>query len=250
MMTQRRSNSDLVRYTLLILGVMLAIGSSEAFAQMGDVPVYGKFEANEFEYAFNNARNPLVWDIEAWVGGDLNRFVFETEGEMPTVGVAVDLEAEALYARLVSPYWQVLVGVRGDLVSHDAQTRGRGHVMLGLSGTSRQLFRLEPAIYVSHQGDVSFRLEITHDLRITQRFIAETTFETDAAIQSVPEFAIGKGFNSIELGLRLRYEIVRQFALYLGVSWTHSFGETARLKALRGERQSDPRGVAGARFWF
>lgn len=250
MMTRRRTSLRQFVLIPLILGVFCAIGAFEASAQMGETRPYGQFAANEFEYAFNNALNPIVWDIEAWVGGDLNRFIFETEGEMPTADVAVDLEAEALYGRLVSPYWQLVVGVRGDLVSHAMHTRGRGHVMLGLSGTSRQLFRLEPAIYVSHQGDVSFRLEVTHDLRITQRFIAESKFEADAAIQSVPEFGVGKGFNSIELGLRLRYEIVREFALYLGVSWTYSFGETARLRTALGERQSDPRGVAGARFWF
>lgn len=240
-----------VRVCIALIAAIFTVSlSGEANAQTGNSRPYGKFAAEKFEYAFNNEANPLVWDAAAWVGGDTNRFMFETEGEMPTVDVTVEGEAEALYSRLIAPYWSFLVGVRGDLVVNPEDTRGRGHLVIGLEGMSRQLFDFEPAIYVSHEGDVSFRLEIIHNLRITQRLVAQSRFEADAAIQSVPEFGVGEGFNSLELGLRLRYEIVREFAPYIGVAWERSFGETADLKEAEGGSKSDLRGVAGIRFWF
>ena len=88
------------------------------------------------------------------------------------------------------------------------------------------------------------------DLFVTQRLIAQPSFEANVAVQSVPEFGVGSGFNDIELGLRLRYELAREFAPYIGVSWKQTFAETARLRRDAGQNSSDLQGVAGIRFWF
>jgi copper resistance protein B len=61
---------------------------------------------------------------------------------------------------------------------------------------------------------------------------------------------IGHGLADLSLGLRLRYEIHRQFAPYLGVEWEGSFGETANLQRAGGEPVRDTRLVAGVRLWF
>lgn len=236
--------------TSLFAGIMILAVASTGHAQLGEPRIYSKFMAEQFEYAFNNDANPLVWDVTAWAGGDVNRFNFQSEGEMPTVGVSVEGDIELFYSRLVAPFWEFLIGVKGDLVASPEDTRGRGHLAVGIAGMSRQLFEFAPTLYVSQEGDVSFDLEIRHDLFITQRLIAETKLETGVAVQSVPEFGVGKGFNNLELGLRLRYSIVREFAPYIGVSWERSFGETADLKEAEGGMKSDVRGVAGIRFWF
>ena len=80
---------------------------------------------------------------------------------------------------------------------------------------------------MSDDGDVSARFTGKHDLPLTQRLIAQTRFELNLAAQDVERFDIGAGLNNIELGLRLRFEIWREFAPYLGVFWLRNIGETA-----------------------
>jgi copper resistance protein B len=61
---------------------------------------------------------------------------------------------------------------------------------------------------------------------------------------------IGAGFSSAEAGLRLRYEIRRELAPYIGVTWARKFGETADLAELAGEEIDDSQLVVGIRAWF
>ena len=61
---------------------------------------------------------------------------------------------------------------------------------------------------------------------------------------------IGSGVNNTETGLRLRYEIRREFAPYTGVSWTRFYGDTADLKEAEGEDDSTVFLVVGIHAWF
>ncbi|MCQ2045295.1 copper resistance protein B, partial [Stutzerimonas kunmingensis] len=53
-----------------------------------------------------------------------------------------------------------------------------------------------------------------------------------------------------EVGLRLRYEIVREFAPYIGVTWSRAYGNTADMARDEGEDVDEARFVAGIRLWF
>src|SRR3546814_12270561 len=94
------------------------------------------------------------------------------------------------------------------------------------------------------------RIEGSYDQRITQRLILQPIAEAEVAFQDVPERSIGHGLSSIELGLRLRYEIAREFAPYVGVAWERKLGRTARIARAAGDGPSQPAFVAGLRFWF
>ncbi|NOT55455.1 MAG: copper resistance protein B, partial [Deltaproteobacteria bacterium] len=99
-------------------------------------------------------------------------------------------------------------------------------------------------------GDVSARLTTTYDILLTQRLILQPRLDFDAAVQSVEKFGVGAGVNNIGLGLRLRYEIMREVAPYLGVHWLRRFGETASISRRDGGRAEDIAVVLGVRFWF
>ncbi|MFM6830719.1 MAG: copper resistance protein B, partial [Novosphingobium sp.] len=58
------------------------------------------------------------------------------------------------------------------------------------------------------------------------------------------------GFEKIELGARLRYEFVREFAPYVGVHWERKLGETAQLARASGDMPSAVSAVIGIREWF
>ena len=122
--------------------------------------------------------------------------------------------------------------------------------MLGFEGLAPYWFEVEGAVFVSDRGDVRGRLEGYYDHRITQRLILQPRAELKFAAQDVPENRIGSGLSNAELGLRLRYEIRREFAPYVGVSWDRRFGDTARYARADGDRATSKSIVAGVRVWF
>jgi len=61
---------------------------------------------------------------------------------------------------------------------------------------------------------------------------------------------VGAGFSDIDTGLRLRYELSRKFAPYLGVAYQGKFGQTAIFARQAGESTGDFRFVFGIRAWF
>lgn len=236
------------RLVSLTLALLIMCTSSLTSAEEG-TGLYGLFLLDQAEYGFGGANNPLSWDLTSWVGGDWNRIWLKSEGELPSDGSSVSGEAQLLYSRLIAPFWEVQVGVRGDLLAQD-QTQGRGHLVVGLEGMVPYLFEIEPTLFISQRGDVSMRVRATHDLFVTQRLIAQSSAEVNIAVQSVPEFGVGQGLGDLEVGLRLRYEFAREFAPYVGVSYEQSFFETAELRQAEGETPQTILGVAGLRLWF
>jgi copper resistance protein B len=111
-------------------------------------------------------------------------------------------------------------------------------------------FDVTAQLFVSEDGDFSARLEAEYDLLITQKLILQPVAEVNVSAQRVRELDVGPGFNDVELGLRLRYEVVREFAPYIGVNWERKLGETADIARDHGEDASDVSFVTGVRFWF
>jgi copper resistance protein B len=71
----------------------------------------------------------------------------------------------------------------------------------------------------------------------------------NVALQEVEDWGVGAGLNDVELGLRLRYEIRREFAPYVGVSWMNRFGGAADFAEAEGEETSEVLFVVGVRLW-
>ena len=209
------------------------------------------FLVNQLEYQMNEGDDTLGWDAVGWYGGDYNRLWLKTEGEWRTSGErGGEAEVQALYGRLIAPFWDFQVGLRYDQFSGAGFDRSRGFAVIGFQGLARYRFELEPALFISQDGDVSARLTATYDMLITQRLILQPRFDFDAAVQSAEKFGVGEGVNSIGLGLRLRYEITREFAPYIGVQWLKRFGETADISRRGGGRADDVAVVFGVRLWF
>ena len=206
---------------------------------------------DQLEYRMHEGADTMRWDIVGWYGGDYNRLWLKTEGEWKTAGErGGEFEVQALYGRLIAPFWDVQIGVRHDHISQAGFDHSRELAVVGLQGLAPYWFELEPALFISQDGDVSARLTATNDLLLTQRLILQPRLDVDAAGQSVKNFGVGEGINSIGLGLRLRYEIRREFAPYLGVQWLRRLGETADNSRRDGERAADTMLVFGARIWF
>lgn len=223
--------------------------AAQASAQVHDTRIYTFGLVDQLELRSGDT-DPVRWDAEGWVGGDYQKLWFKTEGEQPTVGGAGDAEVQALYSRLIGAFWDFQVGVRLDGTFGGGVDRLRGLLAAGVEGLAPYWFDVEATLFVSHAGDVSFRGTSTYDLFVGQRLIFQPRAELNVAVQEVPEFGVGSGLNDIELGWRLRYEIRRQFAPYIGISWTRRVGETADLARAEGAEASDFSLVGGLRMWF
>ncbi|MHA6723305.1 copper resistance protein B [Sphingomonas sp. RS2018] len=175
------------------------------------------------------------WDADAWLGGDIDRLVVKTEGK----GRARLEQAEvtALYSRAVGPYFNVQAGVRHDLRPEPSRT----HVVLGVEGLAPYWFDVEAHAFLSTKGELRAEVSADYDQRITQRLILQPRVEVDLSAQDIPALGVAAGMSGAELGLRLRYEIAREFAPYVGVVHERRWGSG-------GDTSTGV--VLGVRAWF
>ena len=191
------------------------------------------------------------WDVEGWYGGDYNRLWFKSEGQQDTAFKAdYDVDVQLLYGRFIGKYYDIQIGGRMETQSFRGGNVARGLGVIGLQGLVPYNYEFESSLFVDQSGAVSARLSYTKDFLFTQRLILQGRFQTNLAVQRVEEFTTGSGLNNLEFGVRLRYEIRRKFAPYVGLSFDRSFGETARLVRQQGGDPSQVRFVIGLRMWF
>ncbi|TAJ96333.1 MAG: copper resistance protein B [Candidatus Manganitrophaceae bacterium] len=207
--------------------------------------------ADVLEYRPKGDESDFRWDIEGWHGGDYNRLWFKSEGERNTAFKAdYDIDFQLLYGRFVRRYYDFQAGARAETQTFRGSSVTRAHAVIGLEGLIPYRYEIKSALFISQKGDVSARFTIEKNYLVTQRLILQPRFETNAAVQRVEKFTTGRGLNNIELGLRLRYEIRREFAPYLGVSFDRSFFGTADLVRQEGGDPRQVRFVVGVRMWF
>jgi copper resistance protein B len=199
------------------------------------------------EYQSNEGSPLLLFDGQGWWGTDRNKLWIKSEIEYEFEADRFEeAEIQALWSRPIARYFDFQAGVRHDFEPDPSRSFG----VIGVQGLAPYWFDVDGALFVSGDGDVSARIEAEYDLLLTQRLILQPRMELNFAVQSVDELNVGSGLSNAELGLRLRYEVSRQFAPYVGVSWTRSVGETADFVRADGEDPGALSFVAGLRFWF
>jgi len=210
-----------------------------------DTAPFSMFRLDRLEQRFQKGSDAQVWDAEAWFGGDYNKLWLKSEGERIVNRGTEEADLQALYARRVSPYWHLQAGVRHELRPSPAQNYG----VLAIQGLAPYWFEVEASAYF-RGGEVSGQIEAEYDQLLTQRLILQPRIETNWSGSADPARGIGKGVNDVALELRLRYEIRREFAPYVGVVWTRKVGDTADLARGRGEDAIERGIVAGLRIWY
>jgi len=235
---------------LVLPGVVLALTAGPSAAQMGG-NTYTYVAFDELELATSPEAQPVVFDGEAWYGGDFDRLWLKAAGELGTSEGQRDVEValQALYSRAVTAFWNLQAGVRVDHRTEDGGAT-RPRLAVGVEGLARYWFEVEAFAFVGEDGDVTGTLEASYDMLLTQRLVLEPEVEISLASEAIPESGLGSGFTEGEFGLRLRYEVRREFAPYIGWSWERAFGETADLVGARGEDGTEGTFVAGFRWWY
>jgi len=205
-----------------------------------------KLMLNLAEYQSGPPGGGYRWDVQGWYGGDVNRAVFKSEGEGSGAEGVELAEVQGLYSRAVARYTDFQIGVRHDFEPQKART----YATVGFESQFPYWFDVEAAAFLSDRGDLIARLEGFYDLRLTQRLVLQPQAELKLSAQKIPDLNTGSGVTHAELGLRLRYEIRREFAPYIGVAYERAFGGTADLLRRAGKDPETATFVLGLRAWF
>ncbi len=224
---------------------VMAVARAQAHAAHGG-ETFSMVLINLAEYQVVKGKDGYRWEGEAWYGGDIHRFVVKTQGEGTFGGSTEHAEVQALYSRAIGPYFNLQGGVRYDFNPDPS----RAYVTAGIEGLAPYFIETQAAVFVSTKGAVLGRVEAYYDQLITQRLVLQPRVELNLAAQGVRENQLGAGLINIELGLRLRYEIQREFAPYIGVSYTRKTGNTARFARAAGDSIGGTSFVVGIRTWF
>ncbi len=201
--------------------------------------------ADRFEVVDGEDSNWILYDIQAWYGRDYNRLVIKAEGEVNS-GTLEEASTELLWSRALATYWNTQLGLRYD----SAEAADQGWLAFGFQGLAPYWFELDVTGYLGEEGRTALNIEAEYELLITQKLILQPRLETDIHGKNDRERGIGSGLSTASAGIRLRYEIWREFAPYVGVEWAGSYGDTADYARAAGQATEDSRMVAGLRFWF
>lgn len=225
-----------MKKSLTVLPLCAMLGSLLQ-AEMADDPLRATLMMDRLEV---QARDdlPLAWDSRAYIGYDLNKLYFYSEGER--VNGDTGSQNEVVYSRAITSFWDAQIGIETDTAGSNNKSWG----VIAIQGLSPYFIDTRIRLKVS-DGAVGASLDFEYEALLTQRLILTPRFEMDAYSASIPEMGDGSGLSSAELGLRLRYEIRREFAPYIGLQYARSFGDTSQYHYV-----SEGSLVAGLRFWF
>ena len=212
---------------------------------MADDQRFGKVLINQLEWTHADGVSGQAWDAYAGYGSDSDKLVIRTEGDRAG-GRVEAASVEALWSHACATFWDSVVGVRHDF----GIGPGRDWAAFGVQGLAPYGFNLEATGYVGAGGRTAARFKAEYELLITQRLILQPELETNLYGRSDPARRLGPGLSDASLGLRLRYEIRREFAPYVGVVWQRVFGGTAGFRRAESKSVFDRQIVAGVRVGF
>ncbi len=235
----------------------MSAAEMERVMDMHDDPLLAMFKLDQFERAWGDGASATDWEAEAWIGHAFDKLWLRSEGEREAG--ATDARVEALWDHAFASFWDWQLGVRHDFGSGpprrspsaaeamDGRERPRRDwAAFGVQGLAPYWFEIEATAYVGPSGRTAFRFRAEYELLLTQRLVLQPELEANLYGKSDPERGIGDGLSDAAVGLRLRYEIRREIAPYVGVVWKHRYGDVASA----GRDAAQMQFVAGLRVWF
>lgn len=213
--------------------------------RLADEHSFGSLLIDRFESVQTSDNSSAAYDLQGWFGRDYDRAVLKAEGEVDD-GKVQEARTELLWGHAVAAYWDTQLGLRHDSGVDPA----RNWLAFGVQGLAPYWFEVGATAYVGEEGRSALRLEAEYELLFTQRLILQPRFEASLYGKRDEARELGSGLSDATAGLRLRYEIRRQFGPYLGVEWHGLYGETADFARAADEPTDETRWVAGLRAWF
>jgi len=213
--------------------------------QMNDTSSNGSLLLDQLEWRHDGGTDAAVWEGEAWYGGDYDKLWLRTEGQR-LQGITEDARVELLWDRIVTRWWNLQTGVREDFGNGPPRT----WAALGVQGLAPYWFDVEATLYAGDAGRSAARLKVEYELRLTRRLVVQPEAEANLYGKADPARQLGSGLADLDMGVRLRYELRREFAPYIGVAWRRLCGATAEFARAQGLGASELQWVVGFRVWL
>lgn len=218
---------------------LLLLFEQTGYASMNDDPLVTMLKVDKLERR-DDIDHTRRWTADLWVGYDLNKLYLYSEGEYTAEGLERSRN-ELVFSKAISPFWDMQAGM-----AYDKKGDGRRKwAEVALSGLAPYYFDTRVVLLVNKEGNIGINVDMEYELLITQKLIVSPSLEASFYTKDDPEIAIGKGLSSMEIGLRMRYEFIREFAPYIGIEWEKTFGQTYNF-----DPKNDSYAVAGVTFWF
>lgn len=215
-----------------------------------DTAWHSYLTAEIFEYRINESKDAR-WDVFGWYGGDYERVWFKSEGAASTESSAGRSDVQLLYGRLISRYFDLQMGLRNEQIwENNNAIHSETSASIGVQGLAPYYFDIEPTLFVTETGAVLARFTGVYDFQLSQRLILQPRLEFSLSSESSETFQRGSGFTDSEVSIRLRYELHRKFAPYVGIAFEKSYGGTADFVRAEGDQLSEWMFVTGVRWWF
>jgi len=225
----------------LLQTILLTLGlATSSFAGSGGDIFRTTAMIDTLEYQYADTKT-ISWDTYAYAGYDLNKIYIYSEGEKEEGHSGHESENQLVFSRAISPFWDIQAGIGYDVAESNSQTWG----VIGVQGLAPYFFETRAVLLVGEDGNVGLRAEAEYEALLTQKLILTPSVGVTAYTKDTLDVGIGSGLSNLTLGIRLRYEIKREFAPYIGVEWSKNFGNTEKISHL-----DETYAVAGLRFWF
>jgi copper resistance protein B len=234
------------RVVLPGLAALLAAGLPlSAHAMAEDDPLLYMFQADQLELRSGDEEDAAAFEGHLWIGKDLDKLWIKSEIEA-TEDETESAEWQLLYSRAIDPNWDLQIGLRADVKPEPE----RNWLAVGFYGVAPYWFEVDAALFIEEDEQVNLLLEAEYELMLTQKWVLAPEIEINWYSEDDDELAIAAGLAEIEAGIRLRYEIRREFAPYVGINYESLLGDTRDLARDADAETSDTQLVAGLRFWF
>lgn len=231
--------------SIALFRTCLAADDMAQTMQMDDAVRLGKVWLDQLEWRSGAPPDEAAWQGEAWYGGDYNKAWLRSEGDAYAEGTQ-NARAELFWDHVVTRWWSVQAGAREDF----GVGPGRGWAALGVRGLAPQGVAVEATVYAGAASRTAARVKLEYDLLFTQRLVLQPEFEMNLYGKADPERDSGSGLSDVEVGLRLRYEVRREFAPYAGVVWARRRGAPGDVFRAAGADGDEVRIAVGLRLWL
>lgn len=229
---------------LLLPGMALATSAS---AMESGHAIFTSIRIDQLEHRWQSGGDLVVTKGALQIGADDQKLALKVESEYLRDARKFDhAEFQIQYQHTISDFFDAYIGIRHDVKPDPART----HAAFGITGLAPHWFEIDLAGFVSETGGASARLDVSYEIPITQKIYLEPDLSLDASLKNDAAIDVGRGFSTLETGLRLRYEITRKIAPYIGVNWERHLGETSRLVRAAGEDPDTLSAVIGIKLMF
>jgi copper resistance protein B len=213
--------------------------------RLSDEKSMGSVLINRLESQRDSNDTSTAYDMRAWYGRDYQRLLLKAEGNI-NAGELEESNTSLYWSQAVASFWDAHLGLRHD----SGIAPDRDWFSVGVEGLAPYWFDLDATLNIGDKGRILLSLEAEYELLLTQRVILQPRLAVDLRHKEDAESGLGPGVTEIVAGMRLRYEVRREFAPYLGIEWTGSYGATAEYIRNAGNEPIQARAVAGLRLWF